>query len=1007
MRPDRLRNRYSFERLEDRLAMSAEPVYDFYAAIAAPDVVQYSEDQLAALAAAVHDRTGVTSARNSYGFTGAGQTVAVIDTGIAWDHYALGHGYGENYRVVGGWDFAENDANPYDDGPAGFHGTHVAGIIGNTDARRGGVATGVDFVGLRVFNDQGQGKFEWVEQALRWVHENRNNFENPITTVNLSLGAQWNAATLPNWATLEDELKLLYDDGIFVSVAAGNDFAKYNAPGLAYPAASPYVVPVGSITDAGVFSNFSQRVPGMLTAPGHLITSTLPDWFMGGNGNPNDFGAASGTSMAAPYVAGAAVLVREAMEFVGYVGITQDTIYQHLRNTADVFYDTATQANYFSINVGRAIDALMPLDDFGNTFATAQQVTLSNDTTLTGRIGTRSDVDVFRFTAQVSGTITLDASVTGFASDIKLIGGTLQTINGQLSFRVTAGQEYGLQIGAKSGIGTYEVGINFAADAVATPAKTQWGQISLAQFDNQQIAGEAWYQITATRDGLLTLETLRSAAGNVRVELLNANEQTLVTMTTSGGVGRFDAQVSAGATYFVRVVGQASDVDFRLANLISQTGNTVNVFGTAGDDTFTFTTGTQHHLTINGVAYRFATSQVANIHFDGAGGNDNATLVGTTRSETATFTPQLTTLAGQTFRATVSGTEQIVVHGGGGQDQLSITGTSGNDLLTLAKGEATLVGGGLQWRGLNFASVVAYGGGGFDTARLMGTAGNDHFVASPTSATLSGLGYSHTVNHFAQVAAESRGGNDVAYLYDSAGNDHFAASPTTATLSGIGFANTAQGFKRVFATASQGVDTAMLLDSAGNDLFYGRADVSWMTGSGFYNSASGFDRVTATTSTGLDVAYLYDTLGDDVYLATPSYATLQDAGYENRVERFDRVYAYGSGGHDQAIFLDSAGNDTFTSRATMASMSGQGFANSAINFRSVEATATRGVDLAFFADLGQGDSVTGEQASLAITRAKLTELLVGFDFVTAKSNSRGVRSDVQAVDYLFTREDEW
>jgi subtilisin family serine protease len=174
------------------------------------------------------------------------------------------------------------------------------------------------------------------------VHEHRFDFENPITTVNLSIGQQWNADTLPNWATLEEELKQLYDDGIFVSVAAGNDFAKFNAPGLSYPAVSPYVVPVGSVTSGGVFSSFSQRDDRILAAPGQSITSTLPDWFMGGNKNPNDFGAASGTSMAAPYVAGAAVLVREAMEFVGYATITQETIYDQLRNTADSFYDSVT-----------------------------------------------------------------------------------------------------------------------------------------------------------------------------------------------------------------------------------------------------------------------------------------------------------------------------------------------------------------------------------------------------------------------------------------------------------------------------------------------------------------------------------------------------------------------------------------------------------------------------------------------------------------------------------------
>ena len=92
---------------------------------------------------------------DTLGLTGAGQTVVVIDSGIAYDHYALGGGFGEGYRVVSGWDFTEeNDADPYDDAPGGFHGTHVAGIIGSSDTTYSGVASGVDLVALRVFNDQ-------------------------------------------------------------------------------------------------------------------------------------------------------------------------------------------------------------------------------------------------------------------------------------------------------------------------------------------------------------------------------------------------------------------------------------------------------------------------------------------------------------------------------------------------------------------------------------------------------------------------------------------------------------------------------------------------------------------------------------------------------------------------------------------------------------------------------------------------------------------------------------
>ena len=211
-----------FEQFEQRLVMTAQAVASVLPEmdVTSPAIVQQS---------IAPDDSATTQASDiaaEYGLDGAGQTVAVIDSGIAWDHYALGNGYGEGQRVVGGWDFAENDANPYDDGPAGYHGSHVAGIIGSSDDQYRGVSSGVDLVGLRVFTDSGEGNLEWVEQALQWVHENKDSFANPITTVNLSLGTDWNAESMPEWASLEDEFAQLEADGLFISVAAGNSFKK-------------------------------------------------------------------------------------------------------------------------------------------------------------------------------------------------------------------------------------------------------------------------------------------------------------------------------------------------------------------------------------------------------------------------------------------------------------------------------------------------------------------------------------------------------------------------------------------------------------------------------------------------------------------------------------------------------------------------------------------------------------------------------------------------------------
>src|SRR5436305_7224826 len=63
----------------------------------------------------------------TYGTSGKGVVVAVIDTGIDYTHPALGNGFGPRARVIGGYDFANSDTDPMDDNG---HGTHVAGIIG-------------------------------------------------------------------------------------------------------------------------------------------------------------------------------------------------------------------------------------------------------------------------------------------------------------------------------------------------------------------------------------------------------------------------------------------------------------------------------------------------------------------------------------------------------------------------------------------------------------------------------------------------------------------------------------------------------------------------------------------------------------------------------------------------------------------------------------------------------------------------------------------------------------
>ncbi len=801
-----------FEACEARLVMTAQPFetgnglhLDTTAFDIPAPVEQVQQSALS--------QTGWTQARSEYGFTGAGQTVAVIDTGIAYDHYALGGGYGAGYRVVGGWDFAENDANPYDDGPLGSHGSHVAGIIGSTDATYSGVATGVDLVSLRVFNDMGQSNFAWVEQALQWVHAHRNDFSSPITTVNLSIGTSWNATTVPNWSMLEDEFAQLKADGIFIAVAAGNSFQQYNSTGLSYPASSPYVVPVMSVDANGNLSSFSQRDTRAIAAPGERIMSTVPDYRGNQNTRADDFVAYSGTSMATPYLAGASTLIRQAYAFMGNANVNEDTINNLMRSTADTVFDPITGRNYLRLNIDRALDAIMPVDEAGDSATAAKSLGMVSAGTrsVSGAIGKLNDQDFFSFTADKSGTLTISTDVIRGAmrAGYTLSGATGVISGSGITFNVQAGQTYTLGLGGSNALGFYKLNFQLTAAAAPTgPSTVQWGTVEQKQFLGQQIGGSNQFAITAARDGILTIQaSFNHGAGNVDFQVVNGAGQVIGSSASLTNQERIDVTVRAGETVYLRSSGQNSRVDFNVTNLVSVLGNTVTINGTTGNDAFAFAGGTSNVATVNGVSYTFGTGQKA-FNFVGRGGTDSASFVGGTGADSAVFKPSAVTLSGTNYAVTSSG----------------------------------------------IANVVVDGGGGANSATFYDTVGADNFVASPTQAQLTGAGYSNTARGFGTIVANSSGGADRATLYDSAGNDTLVARPTDSRLSGAGFDITASGFANVQVVAGGGYDNVIFYDSTGNDSFVGSVSQSQLSGGGYTIVANNFERVRVYGSTGSNQA---------------------------------------------------------------------------------------------------------------------------------------------------------
>ncbi len=247
--------------------------------------------------------------------------VAVLDTGIQRDHPDL--------NVVGGYNCTGRDRNKWDDNEG--HGTHVAGIVGALDNRIGvtGVAPGVRLWSVKVLDKNGHGFVSWLICGIDWVtaQRDRSNSSRPLIEVaNMSLafrlpGGNDAACGTVNHDAVHMAICRSVDKGTVYVAAAGNDSKNVRT---VRPAAYDEVITVSAMADydgrgggKGVpsdscpywspepddaFTSFSNYGPDVdLIAPGKCILST----YLRGR-----YAWMSGTSMATPHVAGAAVIYR-------------------------------------------------------------------------------------------------------------------------------------------------------------------------------------------------------------------------------------------------------------------------------------------------------------------------------------------------------------------------------------------------------------------------------------------------------------------------------------------------------------------------------------------------------------------------------------------------------------------------------------------------------------------------------------------------------------------------
>ena len=304
---------------------------------------------------------GGTYATSAWDVTsGAGSVVAVLDTGIT-SHSDL------NANVLPGYDFivdtavagdgngrdsdASDPGDTYQGQPSSWHGTHVAGTVAAvTNNAKGvaGMAYSAKVVPVRVLG-KGGGYDSDIADAMIWASGGTVSGvpanANPAEVINLSLGGTGACSS-----TTQAAINSAVSRGTTVVIAAGNSNA--NVSGFS-PANCANVIAVGSVTNTGARSSFSNYGAGVdIAAPGSSILSTLNSGTAGPGAE--SYASYSGTSMAAPHVAGIVAL----MQSRATTPLTPAQVESILKSTARAFPSTPSQPIGSGIAQARAaVDA--------------------------------------------------------------------------------------------------------------------------------------------------------------------------------------------------------------------------------------------------------------------------------------------------------------------------------------------------------------------------------------------------------------------------------------------------------------------------------------------------------------------------------------------------------------------------------------------------------------------------------------------------------------------------
>ncbi|OIJ93251.1 hypothetical protein BIV24_12035 [Streptomyces colonosanans] len=290
------------------------------------------------------------------GVDGKGVKVAVLDTGVDLNNADI------KGRLTATRSFVDGAATVQD---GHGHGTHVASTIVGSGANSGGkykgVAPGADLLVGKVLADEGSGQFSWIMNGMEWAAAQGAD------VVSMSLGGTTNTPQDPMTQAVD---RLSATTGTLFVISAGNTGPR--ASTIESPGTADSALTVGGVDKSDVLAGFSSRGPRVgdsaikpeITAPGVGIVAARAAGTSMGTPVDANYTAASGTSMAAPHVAGAAALL--AQRHPDWTGRRiKAALVTHAKPSSD--YSVYQQGNG-RVDVPAALDPALELSgtaDFG------------------------------------------------------------------------------------------------------------------------------------------------------------------------------------------------------------------------------------------------------------------------------------------------------------------------------------------------------------------------------------------------------------------------------------------------------------------------------------------------------------------------------------------------------------------------------------------------------------------------------------------------------------------